>query len=182
MYKVNNLFNDEQLQHLRRSIDNCKEKEIQSDLGRLNLNQIEVTPSMSKTLFDAVYQFAKIPLDTYDAALCVVYSSEYGQPNLPPHFDGDDTEFVVDFQLESNTRWDLGVDLETYQLEDNSAVIMSPNEHIHWRPHKEFKDGEYVTMLFFRFFNPVETSDYSHMALQQSDPIFDEVKAFRDSI
>jgi hypothetical protein len=182
MYKVNDLFNEDQLQHLRRSIENCKEIEIHPDLGRLNLDYIEVTPSMYSTLFDAVYKFAKIPLETYGAALCVVYSSEYGQPNLPPHFDGDDTEFVVDFQLESNTQWDVGVDLKTYSLEDNSAIIFNPNEHIHWRPHKEFGDGEYVKMMFFRFYNPIRGSDYSHLTLSRDDPAFDEVRAFRDSL
>ena len=111
----------------------------------------------------------------------VEYNSKYGQPNLPPHFDGDVTDVIVNYQLDSNTNWGVGVNEEVYTLVDNSAVIFNPNEDIHWRPIKEFQEGEYVRMAFFRFWNKDNPSDYSDRRYGQTDPIFDKVKAIRES-
>jgi hypothetical protein len=109
------------------------------------------------------------------------YTAEAGKPNLPPHFDGDQTDLIMTYQISSNRTWGVGVDLNVYDLEDNDGVIFHPNESIHWRPHAEFKDGELVRVMFVRFRLPIE-SDYSHLRLSQDDPIFSEVRAFRDSL
>lgn len=106
------------------------------------------------------------------------YEARHGQPNLPPHFDGDNNDVIVDYQYRSNTSWGLGVGTECFELEDNEALIFNPNQYPHWRPRKEFKDGEFVTMIFFRF--PDSSIDYGHLNLNQADPIFDEAKAARD--
>ncbi len=112
----------------------------------------------------------------------VVYSSEYGEPNLPPHFDGDSTDLIINYQLDSNTSWDIALDTEVYPMEDNSALIFNPNESIHWRPHKTFKEGEYVRMVFFRFYNPAGRSDYSHLNFMQDDAIFKEPNKLREKL
>ena len=109
------------------------------------------------------------------------YTAEVGKPNLPPHFDGDQIDLIMTYQLSSNKQWGVGVDLNVYDLEDNDGIIFHPNENIHWRPHTEFKDGEFVRVMFFRFGLPTE-SDYSHMRFNQNDPILYEVRAFRDSL
>ena len=109
------------------------------------------------------------------------YTAEVGKPNLPPHFDGDQTDLIMTYQLSSNKQWGVGVDFDVYYLEDNDGVIFHPNENIHWRPHANFEDGDVVMVMFFRFGLPVE-SDYSHMRFNQNDPIFSEVMAFRDSL
>jgi hypothetical protein len=66
-------------------------------------------------------------------------------------------------------------------LEDNDAVIFHPNESIHWRPHAEFKDGEFVRVMFIRFMLP-DGTDYSYKRASLNDPVFDEVHALRDSL
>jgi hypothetical protein len=66
-------------------------------------------------------------------------------------------------------------------LEDNDGVIFHPNESIHWRPHAEFKDGEFVRVMFIRFVLP-NGSDYSYKKASIADPVFDEVNAFRNSL
>lgn len=181
MHVVKNFFTHNQIEELRKEIDIAKKREIQKDLGRLCQDHIALPDSIRNALFRISYSINKNLLG-YGQTLLVEYSNEYGKPNLPPHFDGDSTDLIVNYQLESNTQWDVGVDLKTYSLEDNSAIIFNPNEHIHWRPHKEFGDGEYVKMMFFRFYNRVHPNDFSHLALSKTNPIFDEVNAFRNSI
>jgi hypothetical protein len=107
------------------------------------------------------------------------YSSQYGQPNLPPHFDGDDNSVIVDYQYSSNTSWGLGIDSRVFELEDNKAIIFNPNEYPHWRPHKTFEDGEYITMIFIRF---PDGSDYSNLVLSQDDAAFDTARRAREAL
>jgi hypothetical protein len=111
----------------------------------------------------------------------VEYNNKYSNPNLPPHYDGDDNDLIFSIQLSSNVSWGVGVDCELYRLKDNSAVIFHPNVNAHWRPKKEFKDGEYVRMMFVRFYKATGRTDYSHMRYGSKDPIFDKVNEFRDS-
>ena len=105
----------------------------------------------------------------------------YGKPNLPPHLDADTNDLILNIQIESNTDWAIGLNLKAYDIKDNSALVFNPNKEIHWRAHKEFKDGEYVRMLFIRLFNPDSPSDYSHLDLLQDDEMFTDAIAFRDS-
>ena len=37
-------------------------------------------------------------------------------------------------------------------------------------------------MIFIRFYNLEKRSDYSYLPMNQIDPIFDEVRALRDSL
>lgn len=115
------------------------------------------------------------------SCMFVDYDNQYGQPNLPPHYDGDTNALIIDYQYKSNTTWGLGVDKEVFEMEDNEAIIFNPNEYPHWRPHKTFKDGEFVTMIFFRFPDSTGEVDYSHMRFSQDDPIFDNIRKIRDA-
>jgi len=113
----------------------------------------------------------------------VEYNSKYGKPQLPPHWDGDSNDLIINYQFASNTSWDIGIDFDVYKMEDNSAIIFNPNEKTHWRPHKIFNDGEYVKMIFFRFENVNEKSDYSHLQkFWSTDEVFKEIEKFRDSL
>jgi hypothetical protein len=76
----------------------------------------------------------------------------------------------------------LGLNLQTYEIEDNSALVFNPNKEIHWRVYKEFKDKEYVRMIFVRFYNPDNRSDYSHLPNHPENDMFKEVSAFRNSL
>lgn len=111
----------------------------------------------------------------------VEYNSEFGEPSLPPHYDGDNTEVIVNYQLSSNTNWGVGVDEQVFYIEDNTAIAFNPNEHIHWRPIKKFEPGEYVRMVFFRFYDPRNHKDNTHLKLSQDDPVFDKIRAIRES-
>lgn len=113
----------------------------------------------------------------------VEYSSKYGKPDLPPHFDGDYNDVIINYQFDSNTEWDVGVAFDLYKLQNNSALVFNPNENAHWRPHKIFKEGEFVKMIFFRFTNPNKMTDYSHLRKYwPMDDFFVDLRKFRDSL
>jgi hypothetical protein len=181
MFKINDIFSQEEIDFLYETIKN-KETFSNGELGRLQVNEVRDGLKIwtLERLKDVIKGFTDLPLEI-SSVTYVEYNSLYGRPNLPPHLDGDTNDFILNIQIESNTDWALGLNLETYEIKDNSAIVFNPNKEIHWRVHKEFKDGEYVRMLFVRLFNPDSPSDYSHLPHKQDDEMFREARAFRDS-
>jgi len=195
--KINDVFSLEELEIINKLINetqiplnsdgtyiNYNENEgtgLCKELGRLQIGNILVPEHIRTKIIDIGNKISGVSLDLSHIAYAE-YSAKYGVPDLPAHFDHDTNDLVFDFQLESNTSWGLGVNLQNYSLENNSALVFNANEYIHWRPHKKFKDGEYVKMLFARFYNPSNPSDYSNLDFSQADPIFDEVVKFRNSL
>jgi hypothetical protein len=180
--KIDNIFSPEQLEVINDAI-NQNETEIHANLGRKYMGTIE--KSLPKDILDILYGIAKDILDfpiSMAHAMVVEYSAEYGQPNLPPHFDGDINDLIINMQLEANTAWPLGLNTKTYTLEDNSALVFNGNTEIHWRTHKEFKEGEYVRMMFVRFYNEENRPNYSYLPSNQADDIFKEARELRDSL
>jgi hypothetical protein len=153
-------------------------------LGRLQFGDLRLKES-SPNIVNQVTKIAK-ELSNKELqmshAVAVEYSLLYGTPNLPVHYDYDTNDLIINFQLSSNTKWDIGVDTEIYELEDNSAVVFNGNEHTHWRPYKTFKDNEFIKLIFFRFVDPNNPSDYSHLDYVINHEIFAEINAFRDSL
>jgi hypothetical protein len=154
---------------------------ISKDLGRLQFTIKNIDEQLEIKLTKMVNSFLNSNYCLYGASY-VEYNSKYGNPNLPPHFDGDQTELMVNYQLKSNTSWAIGLNKETYNLEDNSALIFNPNESIHWRTKKTFKDGEFVKMIFFRFADPNNEKDNSHLRYSLDHEILKDVNIFRDSL
>lgn len=82
------------------------------------------------------------------------YSKEFGDlPLLSPHFDNTFKEprFTFDVQLKSNISWPIIVRGQSFTLNDNEALIFSGTHQIHWREFREFKDGDFIDMLFCHF-------------------------------
>jgi hypothetical protein len=178
---IEDLFSAEELEIL----NNCiKESELVSDdneLGRLKITLNTVPPEIEKKLEKIASNILKKEMKT-SHILYVEYSNKFGQPNLPPHFDADKNSLVFDYQLEANTNWDLGVGTKNYPLKDNSALLFNANENIHWRPIKEFKDGEYVRMICIRFRDSESPSDYSNLNYWQNDEIFKDARTYRSML
>jgi hypothetical protein len=57
----------------------------------------------------------------------------------------------LDVQLKSNINWPIVVEGKEIQLGDNDAVTFSGTHQIHWRAPLEFKDGDFIDMLFCHF-------------------------------
>lgn len=181
---VENVFKEEDYRELIDIVNEIDKEnlEIQSVYGRLILDTVKLSDKFLTRASILANTHSDQRLTIKGNPLCVIYAKEYGQPNLPPHFDGDDTQLIMNYQLDSNTTWPVGIDKHTYGLKNNSAVMFHPNENIHWRPHKDFSDGEYVIMMFFRFYEPHNKQDYSHQALSQDDPVFRDILEYRNSL
>lgn len=120
---------------------------------------------------------------TLSSITYVEYSSRYGTPSLPPHYDGDNNDLIINYQFDSNTRWDLGVNFETYEIKNNSALVFNPNKTAHWRPNKIFNDGDFVKMIFFRFAKKENPTDYSDLQkFWPNDEVFKNICEFRNSL
>lgn len=173
----------EQVLDIVRGYTSTAESSYTHNLGRLNIEGLSLPTEPLDRITALVNSLLEPeePLEMIMTPLCVIYSAEYGEPHLPTHFDGDSTDFIIDYQLTANTAWPLGADLSVYPLKNNQAVGFNPNKTIHWRPEKKFQPGEYVVMIFFRFFNPRNPSDYSHLPHHPEDPIFKEASEYRDS-
>lgn len=181
VHTVNNIFLEEELTILKNIFKNATRIEPDPVLGRKIVYMTNIPEKLLLRVAQIVNTISNEPMSLANY-MSVEYNNQYGKPNLPVHFDGDTMDLIVNFQLSSNISWDLGVDCETYPLNDNSAVIFHPNFNSHWRPKKEFKDEDYVAMIFFRFQKKDNKTDYSHLALSQDDPIFKKANDFRDSL
>ena len=182
IYRVDNLFSAEDLQIINESIKSIYEKhQYDIELGRLKLELNSLPISIERKIEAVAESFEGKVFKTSNVTY-VEYSNKYGQPNLPTHFDGDQNNLVFDYQLESSTSWDIGINTELYQLKDNSSVIFNANENIHWRPIKDFKDGEYIKMIFFRVYDVHNKPNYLHLDYAIDDQIFKEINNLRDSM
>jgi hypothetical protein len=179
---IKNVLSQKEMNAIQDAVAHCPTTNRQEIYGRYMHEQLmwQQEHNIDENVTKRIAELTGKPYQLYGFNVCE-YTAEAGKPNLPPHFDGDQTDLIMTYQLSSNRTWGVGVDLNVYELEDNDGVIFHPNESIHWRPHTEFNDGEFVRLVFFRFRLPVE-SDYSHLRFSQDDPIFDEVRAFRDSL
>ena len=182
IYRVDNLFSAEDLQIINESIKSIYEKhQYDIELGRLKLELNSLPISIERKIEAVAESFEGKVFKTSNVTY-VEYSNKYGQPNLPTHFDGDQNNLVFDYQLESSTSWDIGINTELYQLKDNSSVIFNANENIHWRPIKDFKDGEYIKMIFFIVYDVHNKPNYLHLDYAIDDQIFKEINNLRDSM
>jgi hypothetical protein len=178
IYEITNFLTPDELTTLDRLVAKQTEKVGDENLGRV-VYTVSLTDSLAESIHQRIQNITGHSLPPLSSATFVDYDSRYGQPNLPPHFDGDNNGVIVDYQYKSNTSWGLGVNTTVYEMQDNKAVIFNPNQYPHWRPHKTFQDGEYVTMVFFRFSH--DSIDYSDMRFSQDHEIFDEARNARDS-
>jgi hypothetical protein len=125
------------------------------DFGRIDIRY----PKISEDIINKVSDIVKSEVDeTFtDLKFQFVIYAEYstksgGNPMLNPHWDVSDTSTIIlDYQLDSNVLWPIKVESKEFNLENNNAILFDSVENIHSRPQKNFLDGEFVKMLFFRF-------------------------------
>jgi hypothetical protein len=172
------VFSQENLVLFNNSFELSKKTFEDPTLGRIRIIPNNLPQNIESEVIEIVNSLFDEPM-TFTGYSLVEYNSKYGNPNLPVHFDGDNTDFIFNFQLSSNTSWGIGVNLDTYQLKDNSAVTFHPNLDAHWRPIKTFEPGEYVRMIFFRFYKTNNKTDYSHLNYHPNNKLFKDINALR---
>ena len=180
--RVDNLFSQEELDQINDIINNSS-THVHEELGRRQFHGLAsgLGFELETKLTDIARRVSGLPLKLAHA-MAVEYSPLYGEPNLRPHLDGCMNDLIINIQLDANTVWDMGLNLQIYTLNDNSALVFNANKEIHWRVHKKFKEGEYVRMMFVRFYNPENMSDYSYLPHHPDDEMFKEAREFRDSL
>jgi hypothetical protein len=177
---IENLFNEDELLDLFKCID--KGKGVNDlTLGRQKI-EINNLPRYIENNLEKIGSSLYNKNLAFSYCLYVSYSKEYGQPNLPPHIDADSNDLIFNYQIRSNTSWDLGLGVKNYNMKDNSCLIFDPNAEIHWRPHKNFKDGESLEMVLFRLVDTDNPTDRSNLSYMQNDPIFKDAIDFRNKL
>jgi hypothetical protein len=175
---VNNIFSPDEIDSIYESVSNA-ESVVDSELGRLKVTIEDLSENIIDKLESIVQRITNTNLQM-GGVVYVEYNNLYGIPNLPPHVDADSTDILINIQLESNTSWNIGLNLEVYDINDNCGLLFNPNEEIHWRVHKDFVDREYVKMLFVRFYNASNFSDYSHLPTNPDHDMFKDAREYRD--
>jgi len=194
--KYENIFTSEELKFFESILDqydipkvnnnyiNSKDNDgvgIDQALGRLQFKRFENIPDNIREKINSIAKTSFGSELSLSNTVAVEYSGKYGKPNLPPHFDADDNSLIINFQLSSNTSWDIGLNLKLYNLENNCALVFNPNEVIHWRPHKIFTNEEYIKMIFFRF-TSFNDKKYLNLRHSMDHPIFKETNLYRDKL
>jgi hypothetical protein len=138
-----------------RETDTGDTTNIIENYGRLEMKYINLPEDIVQKLYSIVKNTSgeDFPGLGFSFVIYAEYSKDYGKnPKLDPHFDISDAHTIIlDYQLDSNTSWDICVESDTFNIENNSGLLFEPEDNIHYRPIKNFKDGEFIKMLFIRF-------------------------------
>lgn len=91
--------------------------------------------------------FARYSYDMYRDGIAPV------TPSLYPHCDNafHEPRLTIDFQVRSNRDWPIVVEEREYTLKDNQALTFSGTHQVHWRPHTEWKEDDFVDLIFTHF-------------------------------
>ena len=83
------------------------------------------------------------------------YNREHGDgryaPCLPPHIDNTETLVTFNYMLDGNIDWDIYIDDQPYSLKVGDAIMFSAVNQTHFRPKREWKEGEFVKILTFDY-------------------------------
>jgi hypothetical protein len=133
--------------------------------GRIDIRSPKIPQDIIDKVFNIVSDLLK---DQYpDLVYSFVIYAEYsrlsgGHPRLGAHFDkAEASTFILDYQLDSNCSWEIGVEDQIFNLEDNSGILFDPLDKIHYRPNRFFKADEFVRMIFFRFDTSIPMREYT---------------------
>lgn len=103
------------------------------------------------------------PLYSEQLELChynyIDYNLKYGDgryaPSLPPHIDADENILTFNYMLDGNIDdWEVWIADKPYDLKKGDAIIFSAVNHVHWRPKRKWKEGEFVEIVSFDYCPP----------------------------
>lgn len=152
--KYNNIFTDKEIEQIYNSLDLQSDKNTDKvsiygqKVWHTELPQ-EIIDKVTHQMYIVHNQNCKL-----EAMSFARYSKEYSDiPILTPHYDNafKEPRLTLDVQLRSNISWDIYVEGIKLRLQDNEAATFSGTHQIHWRDPIEFKDNDFVEMLFCHF-------------------------------
>lgn len=149
------------------------------DIDRLELDD-DIILSAKKCATDILSNFG-INVRSVVGVTYVEYNKKYGgNPYLNPHKDAPgESDFVLDYQLDANTSWAIGINKDLYELNNNDALGIITTKNYHWRQKKQWNDDEYVKMLFFHI--ALEDRNIEHTAYSEKE-IYDFIENYNGGI
>ena len=149
---------------------------LQKNIGRIVMHfNIHKMP---EDIYNKVFLYAKTinRFTVPNTFMFCRYSLEYGMPKLIPHKDNSNTDFTIDYQLNSNIKWPIVVENKEYVLSNNDALIFKSSDYSHWRTPIIFKENDFVDMVFFHFVDYERKNNAKTPASVKGDYIFDYYK------
>jgi len=175
-FYVKNPFSDLEVNYLKNIIKNSKEarplasilvsgdqKEFISEdrfdprimtyISRMAI-EFECPKEIEKIMDSYVYPIYKdeIKLAHYSY---LDYDMKYGEgkyfPSLPPHIDAANTLVTFNYCLDTNIDWEIYIDNVPYSLKAGDAIIFSAINQVHWRPKREWQEGEFCEIISFDY-------------------------------
>lgn len=150
-YLIKNFFNEEEIATIKNAgIVNAHDTRI--SIGRSVTQVLEPLLVSKDPIVEKIQNKAK---ELYNKEYKIVtdglmeWSLKYGEPRLQPHMDDSLGEVVFDCQIDSNIDWPIYVDGTEYLLKDGDALFFNGETSDHWRPIREFSEGEYVQIVIF---------------------------------
>lgn len=142
-----NVFNQSQIDYLKEFALSGAELIQCPERGRAD---IFIGPDIRQDIKDTIVKYFDSDYHLYHVTYSE-YSLKHGIPNLPSHRDPkyDDTSLTFDYQLEANINWPMCAEGICHDMKDNDALIFDPQNMDHQRPELEFKQDDYVRIVFF---------------------------------
>lgn len=152
MYKIiNNFFNESEIKLISKCVEEAENLGIGKVFPQTGRKLIGMD-GLDKTIVEKVELFVN---ELYQKKLIIKdigfmrFKKEYGNPKLLPHRDDYACEVVFDYQLKTNKKWDLFVEGNRVELNDNDAVCFEGEQEAHWREKTIFSDDDFVEMICF---------------------------------
>jgi hypothetical protein len=126
--------------------------------SRIDLNHYSIDYNVvPSNLLDKIISVAKLEYGK-DVKIHNIYSTTYskkfGMPHLAPHKDNSGSVFIIDYCLDGNIDWPIVVEGEEFLLKNNQALMTDVYNNLHWRNPIKFSDGDFLTMVYFLFYDP----------------------------
>jgi len=103
------------------------------------------------------------------------YNMKYGEnryfPSLPPHIDSANTLVTFNYCLDTNIDWEIYVDNKAYDLKAGDALVFSAINQVHWRPKREWREGDFCEILTFDY-SPLDDWRFQANGMDPLDPRF----------
>ena len=169
-------FSEDQVAELREAIDLIKDMPMASHLlpgdkeefistkSRLeprimtHMSRLIIEFDCPKSVENVMDSYSK-PLHKDEISLAhysyIDYNLKYGdgryEPVLPPHIDSTENLVTFNYQLGGNIDWDIYIDNQPYSLKTGDAIIFSAVNQVHWRPQREWKEGDFLEIVTFDY-------------------------------
>ena len=130
---------------------------IKRTMGRLDIPLLSLPENILKKVQDFVNENHKLERSEpfcISAVMYAEYNLKYGVPDLVPHMDYGNCGIKLDYHIDSNIKWPVIIENREYHLDKNDMLFLYPLDQYHWRPKREWSEGEYTKVIFFEFLTP----------------------------